>query len=94
MIQFVQTHHGGKALLYEGYKYLKISDGKVCTVWRCERHKSQCSARVTTYEGSVQSSRGEHNHSPDLAANRVEATVSNMRKRVREETTTSYTSDL
>ena len=23
MAQFVQTHCGGKALLYEGYKYLK-----------------------------------------------------------------------
>ena len=67
MAQFVQTHRGGKALLYEGYKYLKIRDGKECTFWRCERHKNQCSARVTTYEGSVQSSRGEHNHPPDLA---------------------------
>ena len=37
MAQFVQTHHGGKALLYEGYKYLKIRDGKECTFWRCER---------------------------------------------------------
>ena len=88
MAQFVQTHRGGKAFLYEGYKYLKIRDGKECTFWRCKRHKSQSSARVTTYEGSVQSSRGEHNHPPDLAANRVEATVSNMRKRVWEETTT------
>ena len=24
MAQFVQTHRGRKALLYEGYKYLKI----------------------------------------------------------------------
>ena len=24
MAQFVQTHGGGKALLYKGYKYLKI----------------------------------------------------------------------
>ena len=60
MAQFVQTHHGGKALLHEGYKYLKIRDGKECTFWRCERHKSQCPARVTTNEGSVQSSRGEN----------------------------------
>ena len=47
----------------------------------CKRHKSQCPARVTTYEGSVQSSRGEHNHPPDLVANEVEATISNMKKR-------------
>ena len=88
MAQFVQTHRGGKALLHEGYKYLKIRDGKECTFWRCERHKSQCPARVTTNEGSVQSSRGEHNHPPDLAANKVETAISNMRKRAREETTT------
>ena len=30
MAQFVQTHSGGKALLYEGYKHLKIHDGKEC----------------------------------------------------------------
>jgi len=24
LVQFVQTHGGGKALLYKGYKYLKI----------------------------------------------------------------------
>ena len=30
MAQFVQSHSGGKALLYEGYKYLKIRDGKEC----------------------------------------------------------------
>ena len=30
MAQFVQTHDGGKALLYKGYKYLKIPDGKEC----------------------------------------------------------------
>ena len=57
-------------------------------VWRCEKHKSQCPGRVTTCEGSVQSSRGEHNHPPDLAANKVEAAISNMRKRAREETVT------
>jgi len=28
MAQFVQTHGGGKALLYKGYKYLKIPVGK------------------------------------------------------------------
>ena len=43
---------------------------------------------MTTHEGSVQSSRGEHNHPPDLAANKVETAISNMRKRAREETTT------
>ena len=31
MAQFVKTHCGGKALLYEGYKYLNIRDGKECT---------------------------------------------------------------
>ena len=31
MAQFFQIHHGGKALLYEGYKYVKIRDGKECT---------------------------------------------------------------
>ena len=55
MAQFVvQTHHGGKALLYEGYKYLKIRDGKERKFWRYERHKSQCQARVTTHDASVQ----------------------------------------
>ena len=88
MAQFVQMHRGGKALLHEGYKYLKIHDGKECTFRRCERHKSQCPARVTTHEGSVQSSRDEHNHPPDLAANKVETAISNMRKRAREEITT------
>ena len=90
MAQFVQTHRGEKALPHEGYKYLKIRDGKECMFWRCERerHKSQCPARVTTHEGSVQSSWGEHNHPPDLAANKVETAISNMRKRAREETTT------
>ena len=38
-----------KALLFEGYKYLKIRDGKKCIFWRCRRHKSQSPARVTTY---------------------------------------------
>ena len=75
-------------MLYKGYKYLKIRDGKECTFWKCERHKGQCPARMTTYEGSVQFSRGEHNHPPDLPANQVEATISNMRKRAREEMTT------
>ena len=28
MAQFVQTHCGGKALLHEEYKHLKIRDGK------------------------------------------------------------------
>jgi len=49
MAQFVQTHSEGKALLYEGYKYQKIHDGKKCTVWRCKRHKSQNPARVHGY---------------------------------------------
>ena len=40
----------GKALLYEGYKYLKIRDGKDHTFWRCERHRSQCPAKATTHE--------------------------------------------
>ena len=44
MAQFVQTHSEGKTLLYKGYKYLKIHDGKECTVWRCKRHKSQSPA--------------------------------------------------
>ena len=26
--QLIQTHHDGKALLYEIYKYLKVCDGK------------------------------------------------------------------
>ena len=88
MAQFVQMHRGGRALLHEGYKYLKIGDGNECIFWRCERHKSQCPARVTTHEGSVQSSRDGHNHPPDLATNKVETAISNMRKRAREETTT------
>ena len=28
MAQFVQTHGGGRALLYKDYKYLKLPDGK------------------------------------------------------------------
>ena len=80
MAQFVQTHRGGKAMLYEGYKYLKIRDGKENTFWRCERHRSQCPARATTFEGAVQSTRGEHNHPPDRAANQVQATISKMRQ--------------
>ena len=47
MAQFVQTHHGGKALLYEGYKYSKIRDGKECTFWRCERHKANAQQGAT-----------------------------------------------
>ena len=62
-----------------------IHNGKECTFWRCERHKSQCPARVTTNEGSVQSSRDEHNRPPDLADNKVETGISNIRKRAREE---------
>ena len=31
LAQFVQTHSGGKALLYKGYKYLKIPVGN-CTL--------------------------------------------------------------
>ena len=88
MAQFVQTHRGRKALLHEGYKYLKICNGKECTFWRCERLKRHCPARVTTHEGNVRSSRGEHNHPPDLATNKVEIAISNVRKRAREETTT------
>ena len=30
MAQFVQTHGGGKGLLYKGYMYPKIHDGKEC----------------------------------------------------------------
>ena len=77
-------------MLHEGYKYLKIGDGKECTFWRCEKHKSQCPGRVTTYmyEDSVQSCKGKHNHPPDLAAKKVKAAISNMRKRAREETVT------
>ena len=62
MPQFVQTHGGGKALLYERYKYLKICDGKECTFWRYEMHKSQCQAIVITHDARVQSSTGEHKH--------------------------------
>ena len=36
---------------------------------------NECLARVTTHEGSVQSSRGKHNHPPDLAANKVETAI-------------------
>ena len=88
MAQFIETHCGGKALLYESYKYLKIRDGKDHTFWRCERHRSQCPAKVTTHETTVQSCRGEHNHPPDVAANQVVATIGKMRKRAREESTT------
>ena len=47
---FKHTVRGGKALLYKGSKYPKIHDGKEWTFWRCKRYKSQCPARVTTYE--------------------------------------------
>ena len=88
MAQFIETYRGGKALLYEGYKYLKIRDGKDYTFWRCERHRSQCSAKVTTHESTVQSCRGEHNHPPDVTANQVVQTIGKMRKRAHEESTT------
>ena len=47
MAQFVQTHVVGKALLYKGYKYLKIPKDpcwKGMNIWRCKRYKSQCPA--------------------------------------------------
>ena len=34
MAQFIETNCGEKALLYEGYKYLKICDGKDRMFWR------------------------------------------------------------
>ena len=88
MAQFIETHRGGKALLYEGYKYLKIHDGKDHMFWRCEQHRSQCPAKVTTHETTVQSCREEHNHPPDVAANQVVVRIGKMRKRACEESTT------
>ena len=60
MAQFIETNCGEKALLYEGYKYLKICDGKDRMFWRCKRHRSHCPAKVTTHVTTVQSYRGEH----------------------------------
>ena len=72
MVQFVQTHRGGKALLYEGYKYLR-------SVTESSTHFGDARGTWANAQQDwlpmkvVQSSRGEHNHPPDLAANQVKA---------------------
>ena len=83
----MQTNRGGKALHFEGYIYHKIREGKEGnTFWRCQMHKSGCSARATS-EGSSVVVRSEHSHPPAHANLRKERAVENMRKRAREETT-------
>ena len=87
MAEFVNTHRGGKALHYEGHKYLKIRDGRNGQVfWRCSLHKSGCTARATS-EGKSVIVRQEHSHPTSEDTLQVEKAVSNMRKRAREETT-------
>ena len=58
MAQFVQTHSGGKALLYEGYKHLKIHDGKECAHFgdaRGTRAKGSKSDYILTFKGKEES---------------------------------------
>ena len=55
---------GGKALHFEGYVYHRIREGEEAnTFWRCQMHKSGCSARATSEYSSVVV-RSEHNHPP------------------------------
>ena len=87
MAEFVKTHRGGIALHFEGHKYMKIREGSNgLTFWRCSCHKSGCPARATS-EGTSVVVRQQHNHPASEDTLVVEKSVSNMRKRAREETT-------
>ena len=74
-------------MLYEGYKYYRICEGKEGKVfWQCEFHKAGCKGRATPVSEAIDITCNEHNHPPDQASNKAEKLVSSMRKRAREET--------
>ena len=67
MAEFTETHSGGKAVLYKGYKY-NNHEGKT-VFWRCEFHKAGCKGRATSVGEAVDVTCTEHNHPPDQASN-------------------------
>ena len=68
-------------MLYEGYKYYKIREGKEHKVfWQCKFHKAGCKDRATSVGEAIDVTCSEHNHPPDQASNKAEKLVTSMRK--------------
>ena len=75
---------GGRALLANGFRFLRIREGKAGNeFWRCTA--KHCQARATTTSDGTLTTRGEHSHAPNPSKNKAEKVISKMRKRTREE---------
>ena len=84
MMDFMQTQKGGRALLTDGFRFLRKREGKEGKeFWRCTiKH---CQARATTTSGGNLTTREEHTHAPNPSKNKAEKIISRMRKRTKEE---------
>ena len=73
-------------MLYEGYKYYKVCEGKECKVfWRCEFHKAGCKGRehATSVGEAIDVVQQPSTRSGIKQGREL---VSSMMKRAREET--------
>ena len=84
-MEFVTTTRGGRALIYEGYKYVLNRRGRDDRIfWRCGKSRS-CSGALTTIENEIVSSRAhEHNHPPNEAEMIACKAVEGMKQAVKE----------
>ena len=83
-MEFVVTQKGDCALLTNGFRFLRIREGKdVKEFWRCA--EKDCQKRATTTSDGTLTTRGEHTHAPNPSKNKAEKIISKMRKRTKEE---------
>ena len=84
-MEFVTTTRGGRALIYERYKYVLNRRGRDDRVfWRCGKSRS-CSGALTTIEDEIVSSRAhEHNHPSNEAEMIACKAVEGMKQAVKE----------
>ena len=84
-MEFVTTTRGGRALIYEGYKYVLNRRGRDERIfWRCAKSRC-CSGALTTINDEIVSSRAsEHNHPPNEAEMIACKAVESMKQAVKE----------
>lgn len=70
-IKFETNKKGGTAIIHNGFTFVKNTDGKLVSYYRCNNYKKHCKARIayetTGVDGTFKAFlHQQHNHKSDL----------------------------